>query len=71
LLKFCEDGKQLWIEAIVVVPHFGSILELRWLVLCTLTWWLLEGMHFQPFQMHEMKMNQKMKHKVRKRWSKK
>jgi hypothetical protein len=37
LLKFCEDGKQLWIEAIVVVPHFGSILELRWLVLCTLS----------------------------------
>ncbi len=56
LLKLCENGKQLWIEEdIVVVPHFGPILELTWLVLCILTWWLLKGVHFQPFQMHEIK----------------
>jgi hypothetical protein len=27
--------------------------------------WLLKGVHFQPFQLHEMKVNQKVKEKVK------
>jgi hypothetical protein len=37
---------------------------LTWLVLWILTRWLLEGMCFQPFQMHEMEVNRKVGQKV-------
>jgi hypothetical protein len=41
---------------------------LTWLVLWIFTRWLLKGMHFEPFQVHEMKVNQKVGQKV-KGWS--
>jgi hypothetical protein len=37
---------------------------LTWLVLWIFTRWLLERMHFQPFQVHEMKVNWKVGQKV-------
>ncbi len=54
----------LWIENIVgstLTPPFLSILALIWLNLWILTMWLLENVHFQPFQRHEMKVNLKKK----------
>jgi hypothetical protein len=44
------------------LPHFDQ--KLTWLVLWILTRLLLEGVHIQPFQMHEMKVNQKVGQKV-------
>jgi hypothetical protein len=49
----------LWIEDIVASPSFFTILELTWLVSWILTRWLLKGVHLQPFQVHEMKVNKK------------
>ncbi len=40
------------------LPHFQSML-----VLCILRRWLL-GVYFQPFQMHKMKVNWRVKHEV-------
>ncbi len=39
------------------LPHFLPILESTQLVLWILTRWLLEGVHFQPFQIHKMEVN--------------
>ncbi len=41
------------------LPYFWPILELTWLVLWILIWWLLKGVHFQ----HEMKVRKKKKKK--------
>jgi hypothetical protein len=53
--------EMLWIEDIVestqAPPFFTN--SKTWLVLWILTSWLLKGMHFQPFQLHETKVNQK------------
>ncbi len=46
------------------LPHFRPILELIWLVLWICTRWLLEGVHFQPFQVHTMEVNWKVGQKV-------
>jgi hypothetical protein len=54
-----KTEKTLWIEDIVATPSFLTILKWTWLVLWILTRWLLEGMHFQPFLVDEMKVNQK------------
>jgi hypothetical protein len=40
---------RLWIEDVVAAFSFVTNLDLTWLVLWIFTWWLLEGMHFQPF----------------------
>jgi hypothetical protein len=41
--------------------YFGSILHLTWLILWILTRWLLEREHFQPYQVHEIEMNWKLR----------
>jgi hypothetical protein len=57
-------GETLWIEDIVATPSFFTILKLTWLVLWILIRWLV-GVHFQPFQVHEMKVNKKKGQKVK------
>ncbi len=53
----------LWIEDIVEITTTTTlilpIIKLTWLVLWIFIRWLLEWVHFQPFQMHEMEVNQK------------
>jgi hypothetical protein len=50
------------------LSHFWPILKLTCLILWILTRWLLEGVHFQPFQVHEMELNWKVRYKV-KHWN--
>jgi hypothetical protein len=48
------------------LSHFWPILKFKWLVLWILAKWLLERMHFQPIQVHEMKVKNKNKNNYEK-----
>jgi hypothetical protein len=50
----------LWIKAIVAstpTPPFLTNSQVDIVGFVNLTRWLLERVHFQPFQMHKMKLN--------------
>jgi hypothetical protein len=55
-----HDGLSILLQ----LPHFWPILELTWLILWIFTRWLLKGVHFEPLQVHEMKVSQKVGQKV-------